>query len=386
MSTARTYAGRPNNHGHRPQTKSIQAGSNYDRWWVYTLVGVLFSGNVAFAIALYLSPEFAATQNARSAQTIAAYETRIATLRAELDRLHSRQYAKAGDINLQLQDLLAQQEQILEQHDFVRSIAKKAKAAGIAVPVPAAAEPIKSSALGYAPSNTGNTDIHAIIEDLQMMKEDTVSALTALGNEAEKSTTKIVSELSRVGIKPRFEDNAVGGPLLPAAMGDSLSDQMQAANFALDALSRFEQARDQIHSAPIFRPLPNSYGYSSRFGNRKDPFTGRTAFHSGLDFRAPAGAKISALGVGKVTFAGRKGGYGNAVEITHVNGLVSRYAHMSKIKVKKGQKVNRNTIVGLVGSTGRSTGPHLHLEVRKNDRPIDPSPFINVGKKLKGLI
>lgn len=381
MSATRTFSGRVNG-----PSGQARAKSDFDRWWVYALIGILFSGNIAFAITLYLSPEFAATRDAQSAQTISAYETRIATLRAELDRLHSRQYAKAGDINLQLQDLLAQQEQILEQHDFVRSIAKKAKAAGIAVPVPAAAEPIKSSALGYAPSNSSSTDIHAIIEDLQMMKEDTISALTALGNEAEKSTSKIVSELSRVGLNPRFEDDAVGGPLLPPTMGENLSDQMQAANFALDALSRFEQAREQIHSAPIFRPLPNSYGYSSRYGNRRDPFTGRSAFHSGLDFRAPTGAKVSALGVGKVTFAGRKGGYGNAVEITHVNGLVSRYAHLSKIKVKKGQRVTRATIIGLVGSTGRSTGPHLHLEVRKNDRPIDPSNFINVGNKLKGLI
>ncbi len=170
------------------------------------------------------------------------------------------------------------------------------------------------------------------------MKEDTISALTALGTEAEKSTTKIVNELARVGFKPRFED-AVGGPLLPPTMGDAFAEQMQAANFALDALSRYEQAKNHIHSAPIFRPLPNAYGLSSRFGNRRDPFTGRTAFHSGLDFRAPRGTSVSALGKGRVTFAGRKGGYGNAVEITHVNGLVSRYAHLSKIKVKKGQQV-----------------------------------------------
>nr|WP_255769669.1 M23 family metallopeptidase [Maritalea mediterranea] len=161
---------------------------------------------------------------------------------------------------------------------------------------------------------------------------------------------------------------------------------MQAANYALDALSRYEQAKQHIQAVPIFRPLPVSYGLSSRFGNRRDPFTGRSAFHSGLDFRAPTGAKVTAMGVGKVTFAGRKGGYGNAVEITHLNGLVTRYAHLSKIKVKRGQKVDRTTIIGLVGSTGRSTGPHLHLEVRKNDKPTDPARYINVGNKLKSLI
>lgn len=379
MSVSRNFSGKVTSQNGHPQKKS-----DLDRWWVYGLVAILFSGNIAFAITLYMSPDFAATRDAQAAQTISAYETRIATLRAELDRLHSRQYAKAGDINLQLQDLLAQQEQILEQHDFVRSIAKKAKAVGIEVP--AQTDPIKTSALGFAPTNSSKTDIHAIIEDLQLMKEDTISALTALGTEAQRSTAKIMTELSRVGLKPRFEDDAVGGPLLPPAMGDAFAEQMQAANFALDALSKYEQAKQHIYSAPVFRPLPESYGLSSRFGNRRDPFTGRSAFHSGLDFRAPSGASVSALGAGKVTFAGRKGGYGNAVEITHVNGLMSRYAHLSKIKVKKGQHVTPETIIGLVGSTGRSTGPHLHLEVRKDDRPTNPAHYINVGKKLRSLL
>ncbi len=122
MSVSRNFSGVVSGQNGHPKKKS-----DLDSWWVYSLVAILFSGNIAFAITLYMSPDFAATRDAQAAQTISAYETRIATLRAELDRLHSRQYAKAGDINLQLQDLLAQQQQILEQHDFVRSIAKKSK-------------------------------------------------------------------------------------------------------------------------------------------------------------------------------------------------------------------------------------------------------------------
>ena len=148
------------------------------------------------------------------------------------------------------------------------------------------------------------------------------------------------------------------------------------------ALARFQKAKAAISDAPIFRPLASQHSYSSRFGNRKDPFTGRKAFHSGLDFRAPSGTKVRSLGAGKVIFAGRRGGYGNAVEIKHSNGMVSRYAHLSKIRVKVGASVNRHTTIGLVGSTGRSTGPHLHLEVRSNDKPLDPHAFIRIGSKL----
>ena len=123
--------------------------------------------------------------------------------------------------------------------------------------------------------------------------------------------------------------------------------------------------------------LPASLDYvSSGFGYRVDPFTGGGAFHAGLDFRGPIGAPIRAAATGTVSFTGVKQGYGNCVEISHGNGLLTRYAHMSRIEARTGEVVQPGRLIGEIGSTGRSTGPHLHFEVRIADRPVDPRPFL----------
>lgn len=104
--------------------------------------------------------------------------------------------------------------------------------------------------------------------------------------------------------------------------------------------------------------------------------------HSGTDFRAPSGAPVKAAGAGTVVAAGWNGGYGRMVDIDHGNGIVTRYAHMKKITVRKGQKVRAGVIVGKVGSSGRPTGSHLHYEVRRRGRPVNPNRFLAVVRKL----
>ncbi len=116
---------------------------------------------------------------------------------------------------------------------------------------------------------------------------------------------------------------------------------------------------------------------TSGFGVRADPFHGRAKNHSGVDLAKPTGTPIYATANGKIGRAGRVGSYGNLVEINHGNGYQTRYAHMHRIFVKSGQFVRRGTQIGEVGSTGRSTGPHLHYEVRFNGKALDPTPFIS---------
>jgi murein DD-endopeptidase MepM/ murein hydrolase activator NlpD len=122
---------------------------------------------------------------------------------------------------------------------------------------------------------------------------------------------------------------------------------------------------------------------SSGYGNRRDPFTGGKAFHAGIDFPAPRGTAVLAAGEGEVTFVGQMSGYGNVVEITHGGGLVTRYGHLSAFLVKEGQLVKTGTPIAKVGSTGRSTGPHLHFEVRREDKTMDPMKFLAVGQRLQ---
>ncbi|MCB9540622.1 MAG: peptidoglycan DD-metalloendopeptidase family protein [Myxococcales bacterium] len=118
---------------------------------------------------------------------------------------------------------------------------------------------------------------------------------------------------------------------------------------------------------------------SSGFGERVHPITGDTRPHHGLDIAAPAGTPIRAARAGKVTFAGERGGYGNLVEIDHGDGTRSRYAHASTLLVEAGQAVRRGELIAEVGSTGDSTGPHLHFEVRRGDEPIDPGPLLGAA-------
>ena len=115
---------------------------------------------------------------------------------------------------------------------------------------------------------------------------------------------------------------------------------------------------------------------TSSFGRRSDPFTGKSGHHAGLDIAAPMGTKIGAFLPGVVTFSGWKGGYGNMVVVDHGNGLESRYGHANKTVVREGQRVGAGDTLATVGNTGRSTGPHLHFEVRREGKAVDPVPLL----------
>lgn len=130
------------------------------------------------------------------------------------------------------------------------------------------------------------------------------------------------------------------------------------------------------HANPNVHGTPTEGRITSTFGHRSDPFHGRRKFHSGMDIGAPEGTPFRAMRAGTVTFAGDRGTYGKLVIVDHGNGMETRYAHAHGVDVSVGQRVGRGEVLGSVGSTGRSTGPHLHFEVRRHGKPLDPAPFI----------
>jgi len=132
--------------------------------------------------------------------------------------------------------------------------------------------------------------------------------------------------------------------------------------------------RSPRHTGRYYRPVPGAV--TSGFGPRVHPIYGVVKMHTGVDMHAPMGQPISAFASGRVIFAGVKGGYGNAVMIDHGGGMVTLYAHQSKIAVRVGQRVKGGQVIGYVGSTGLSTGPHLHFEIRINGQPVDPVPYL----------
>ncbi|GMV99622.1 MAG: hypothetical protein AMXMBFR84_07610 [Candidatus Hydrogenedentota bacterium] len=144
-----------------------------------------------------------------------------------------------------------------------------------------------------------------------------------------------------------------------------------------DLLDGLSARSDQVERMPAEWPLSRRYGQvSSRFGYRQDPFSRRLRHHDGMDIRAPAGTKIHSTGKGKVVEAGWDGYLGNMVRVDHGNGLETVYGHMRKILVSEGTEVSRGDVLGEVGSTGRSTGNHVHYEVRKNGRQVDPEKYL----------
>ncbi|MCA0910202.1 M23 family metallopeptidase [Qipengyuania gaetbuli] len=172
-------------------------------------------------------------------------------------------------------------------------------------------------------------------------------------------------------------NQAMGGPLegLATDADGSIDPRFERLGLSMARMAALEQA---LEGVPQFAPARKDL-ISSGFGYRRDPFNGRAAMHSGLDFKGATGTPIYAAAKGRVTFVGRKGGYGNTVEIAHGNGLMTRYAHMSKFNAKVGQQVLPGQTIGAIGSTGRSTGPHLHFEVRINNRAVNPRTFLETA-------
>jgi len=170
---------------------------------------------------------------------------------------------------------------------------------------------------------------------------------------------------------------AMGGPLeiLATTADGSLDPRFERLGLSLARMSALELALDGV---PQIAPAADQR-ITSAFGYRRDPFTRRAAMHSGIDFKGPLGSPIYAAAMGQVSFAGWKSGYGKCVEISHPNGMMTRYAHLSRIDVAVGQSIDAGETLGGLGSTGRSTGPHLHFEVRINGRAVNPRPFLEAA-------
>ncbi len=182
---------------------------------------------------------------------------------------------------------------------------------------------------------------------------------------------------------------AAGGPLIPLDdpkalaraldVDDAFARRVAAAADHIESLKRLNES---VGKAPLGQPVPH-LDLSSGYGVREDPITGRNAFHPGQDFAGALATPVSATAQGVVSFTGQKAGYGQVVEVSHADGFMTRYAHLSRILVRTGQKVAAGQAVGAMGSSGRSTGVHLHYEVWRNGQLQDPTRFIKAGQYVQ---
>lgn len=220
---------------------------------------------------------------------------------------------------------------------------------------------------------------------LARIEADQLAFVERLTRYADRRSQMAMASIRRLGLNPNamIMDNAraEGGPFLRLATGSdgSLDSRFQRLGASL---ARMDALESGLESIPQVSPAHVAY-VSSSYGYRADPFTGGAAFHAGLDFPGPMGSPIYAAARGRVSFVGRKQGYGNCMEIDHGNGLMTRYAHLSRFGARVGQEVDAGTAIAAMGSTGRSTGSHLHFEVRINDRPVNPRPFLEAARRVQ---
>ncbi len=171
-----------------------------------------------------------------------------------------------------------------------------------------------------------------------------------------------------------------GGPLTPmgySTRGNAAITENEArAQEVMVSLGKFDNYRIAVSKLPLAMPVKSAFRFSSSYGAR----WGRQ--HQGIDLAAPVGTSVFATGDGVVVFAGWQRGYGNLIKIQHELGTETRYAHLSKIRVKQGQRVSRNTLIGDIGNTGRSTGPHLHYEVHVDGKAVNPMSFIKAAQNV----
>jgi murein DD-endopeptidase MepM/ murein hydrolase activator NlpD len=226
--------------------------------------------------------------------------------------------------------------------------------------------------------------LEGVIASLQSFELDVLKKIESISDKEidkiKSSISTVNSELKRRGkyfnpLANSKKDNK-GGVFVPDSLSvvenDELSNQALKTFESIDTNNYYKEAMKKI---PLGKPVW-TYWLSSPFGKRKDPFNAKSAAHKGVDLASNTGNKIKTMAEGKVTRAGWATGYGKVIEIDHGNGFKTKYGHLNKIYVNKGQQVAQNEAIGEVGNTGRSTGPHLHYEVLYNGVPLNPMVFI----------
>ena len=230
--------------------------------------------------------------------------------------------------------------------------------------------------------------IELLAASLDRIERKQVDALAALAGPAQRKAEQLESVIAETGLSasrlkaPDSAKTAMGGPFIPAGLDDRGTPFERQLARVQDAFVALDRIRRVLPYVPVRKPLSGPIEVTSTFGYRTDPFLGRPALHSGMDMRAETGTAARATAGGKVVTAAWTGGYGNMVEIDHGNGLSTRYGHLSAIAVTDGQIVKAGDVIGRVGSTGRSTGPHLHYEVRIDDEATDPARFVKAARLL----
>ncbi len=318
-----------------------------------------------------------------------AYEDRIAELREQIDRTTSRQLLNQEQFERKLDELMRRQA-TLESRASSLGGAEPAATGSIGAtrepgrkPAPLGDDFINPRRLDGKQSSIGGK-LDRIATSLDRVEQDENAAVEGMRARYETRTRKVKDVLASLGLRYNALPQAAGGPFVPVRLPPANEGFARALTRLAIARAQTQDLTDTLAFVPLRRPLAGELDVSSGFGVRIDPFLRQPAMHTGIDFRGEVGDPVHATAAGKVTKAGWDGGYGQLVEIDHGEGLATRYGHLSEIDVTLGEKVRAGQVIGRLGSTGRSTGPHLHYETRVNGEAVNPAKFLAAGVKLFG--
>ena len=348
-----------------------------------------------------------------------AYEDRISELRAKVDRTTSRQLLDQEQFDQKLDQIMRRQTALESRAtalgslpDITGSIRAPMRGAADATPGTPKPSPISDTVIFVAPPDREarlesrtpisptpapsqfakvqglDSVVGRLQSSLDQVERRQMAALNVLEESVDTRVRRMRGVFTDLGLDmaqqqpPALHGGGVGGPFVPVKLtAESGAFERQFNRISL-ARSQMDLLGRKLSLVPYRKPVVGEVEFTSGFGVRSDPFLGRPAMHTGLDFRAALGDPVRVTANGKVVSAGWSGGYGRMVEVEHGNGLSTRYGHLSEIDVKIGDQVKIGQVIGLVGSTGRSTGPHLHYETRIDGEAVDPQKFLRAGVRL----
>ena len=340
---------------------------------------------------------------ARQAEMQFGYEDRIAELRGRIDRISGRQLIDQEQYEQKLEQILRRQSALEARAGAMNGVNE---ATG-SLKQPGRTLPLKPSLLNdkgafLMPLDRGapidpRTSILAkgaggiggalarLQASLDRVEQRQSATLTSMAETYDSKARRIRGVLADLGVdlgRGASVEGGVGGPFVPVVLNKEalgFERQLHRIKSARAMVARLTHA---ISSIPLRKPVDGDIDPASGFGVRMDPFTSSPAMHTGLDLHGETGDPVRATADGKVTSAGWSGGYGRVIDIDHGNGMSTRYGHLSAIDVRVGQSIRTGQIIGRIGSTGRSTGPHMHYETRVRGGAVDPQKFLRAGQKL----
>jgi murein DD-endopeptidase MepM/ murein hydrolase activator NlpD len=391
-------------------------------WIVVGTVTVLGMWSAATATYFAFRDDVLTRLIARQAEMQYAYEDRIAELRAKVDRTTSRQLLDQEQFDQKLEQIMRRQTTLESRATALGAIPDtsvtgsiRPPSRGAAAPDAAAAtpkpSPISDTVIFVAPPDrearlesrapvAANTQPNQFAKiqgvdnvlvrlqtSLDQVEGRQMAALSSVEDSMESRVRRMRGVFTDLGLDMAQLEAAapragMGGPYVPVKLASDAGPferQLYRINITRAQMERLNRT---LALVPYRKPVIGEVEFTSGFGVRTDPFLGRPAMHTGLDFRASMGDPVRATANGKVASSGWAGGYGRMVEIDHGNGLSTRYGHLSEIGVKVGDPIKIGQVIGAVGSTGRSTGAHLHYETRIDGEAVDPQKFLRAGVRL----